>query len=177
MKSEARTSILPALRIGLAALAACALVLGCVAGAHQAQRSQDSTAVPAGSPADQLLTWQQEVAAADRAFAATMANRKLDEFASFLADDAVFLSPRSLHGKAQIVTAWKPYFGRGAAPFSWEAAHVEVLDNGTLALTSGPVRGSSGHIVGVYSSVWRRVGTDRWRVIFNVGTQTCSCAR
>src|SRR5262245_32176622 len=98
-----------------------------------------------------------EVAAAERAFAKTMADRDHAAFTSFLSDEAVFLPDGSAQrGKAAVAAAWKRFYEAPAPPFSWEPDRVEVLESGTLALSSGPVRDPQGNRVGTFNSVWRR---------------------
>lgn len=89
-----------------------------------------------GQTAEELAS---EVRTAEQTFAATMAERDLDAFVSHLADEAVFFTGKVLRGAEEIATAWSPFFEGAAAPFSWEPEQVEVLDSGTLALSSGPV--------------------------------------
>ena len=43
-------------------------------------------------------------------------------------------------GKAEVAAGWKRFFDGPQAPFSWEPDLVEVLGDGTLALSTGPVR-------------------------------------
>ena len=119
----------------------------------------------------------ETVADAERAFAASMAKRDLDAFASHLSSEAVFFSnpdgSRVLRGKNAIVDGWKRYFDGPAAPFSWSPDTAQVLDSGTLAMTTGPVRDENGKMTGRFSSVWRLEPDGRWRVIFDRG---CGCA-
>ncbi len=71
---------------------------------------------------------QQQVAATERAFARTMAERDHAAFTAFLAEDAIFVSePKTLRGKAEVAAAWKRFYDRPAAPFSWTSGQVEVL--------------------------------------------------
>ncbi|WP_229425011.1 hypothetical protein [Massilia sp. Se16.2.3] len=77
-------------------------------------------------------------------------------------------------GKEAVAVAWRPYFDKPDAPFSWEPDQVEVLDSGTLAFSSGPVRDPSGKQVGRFNSVWRLEGPGTWRVVFDRG---CDCGR
>ena len=73
----------------------------------------------------------------------------------------------------RIVDGWRRYFDGPEAPFSWGPENAEVLESGTLAMTTGPVRDGSGKITGRFSSVWRLEPDGRWRVIFD---RECSCA-
>lgn len=117
-----------------------------------------------------------EVTETERAFAKTMADRDHAAFASFLADETVFLSEtRTLRGKAQVADAWKRYYEGEKAPFSWEPERVEVLDSGGLALSSGPVYDPSGSRVGTFTSVWRREPSGKWRIVFDMGCPPCRC--
>src|SRR5262245_55503017 len=99
-----------------------------------------------------------QVTAAERAFAKTMANRDHAAFVSFLADEAVSVpdSGPALRGKQAVAAGWKRLYEGPQAPFSWDPDRVEVLDSGTLALSSGPVRDPQGNRAGTFNSVWRR---------------------
>jgi ketosteroid isomerase-like protein len=116
---------------------------------------------------------QQQVLEAERAFAQTMADRGLDAFATFVADDAVFFGRSVLRGKREVVEGWRGLFDGADAPFSWEPEEVEVLPSGGLAHSSGPVYNPAGERVGTFNSVWRLEPDGRWRVVFDKG---CSCA-
>jgi ketosteroid isomerase-like protein len=116
-----------------------------------------------------------QVRAAETGFAKTMATRDRDAFASYIADEALFFSNAGvLRGKAAVVTGWTAYFDGGRAPFSWEPETVEVLDSGTLALTSGPVRDPDGNQIGTFNSIWRRDADGRWKVVFDKGCPPCA---
>jgi ketosteroid isomerase-like protein len=72
-----------------------------------------------------------------------------------------------------VAEGWKPFFEGAAAPFSWEPETVEVLDSGSLALSSGPVRDPEGKQIGTFSSIWRREADGHWRVVFDKGCPVC----
>ncbi len=117
---------------------------------------------------------QHEVEATERAFAKTMADRDHAAFTSFLADETIFFGGKEpLRGKTQVATAWKPFFEKPAAPFSWEPAQVEVLDSGTLALSTGPVHGPDGKLIATFNSIWRREASGVWRIVFDKGSEVC----
>src|SRR5260370_39724838 len=83
---------------------------------------------------------QEQVRATERAFAKTMADRDHVAFGSYLAPEAVFFGANSvLRGSKQVSDGWKRMYEGAKAPFSWEPEQVEVLESGTLALSSGPV--------------------------------------
>lgn len=117
---------------------------------------------------------EQQVADTERAFAQTMADRDHGAFTSFLADEAIFFAGSdAIRGKQSIAAAWKPYYEAADAPFSWAPDLVEVLDSGTLALSSGPVYDPAGKVVGRFNSIWRRGESGGWRVIFDKGNNVC----
>jgi len=116
----------------------------------------------------------RQVMETERAFAKTMANRKYTKFASFVADEAVFFSgPSPLRGKQQVTDWWKRYYEKKEAPFSWEPEQVEVLDSGTLALSTGPVYDPKGRKIATFTSIWRREAPGVWRIVFDKGNEVC----
>ncbi len=126
--------------------------------------------------AQTVATLAAEVRAAESAFAATMAARDLDAFTAFIADEAVFVGGRgALRGAQAVREGWSPFFTGDDAPFAWQPELVEVLDSGTLALSSGPVFGPDGRRAGTFNSVWRREADGRWRVVFDKGCPPCDC--
>ena len=111
------------------------------------------------------------VEAREIAFAKTMADRDLDAFVSFLSQEAVFFNGNEpIRGREAIVAAWAPFYEGESAPFSWHPDTVEVLESGTLALSSGPVRSPSGEEVGRFNSIWRLETDGVWRVVFDKGS-------
>ena len=140
------------------ALAGLALLLACAAQAQQ--------------PTPEQL--RQQVEDTERAFAQTMADRDHDAFRTFLSEEAVFFSGSSpLRGRQQVADAWKPYFEGPDAPFSWEPETVVVLDSGTLALSTGPVRNPGGQRVATFNSIWRLEPNGEWRIVFDKGSSDC----
>lgn len=114
----------------------------------------------------------------ERAFAQSMADRNFDAFQTFIAAEAIFFTgPTPLRGKDQVVAGWKRFYDRPAAPFSWTPDNVEVLDSGTLALSSGPVRDPGGKVFARFTSIWRQEAPGVWRVIFDKGNDVCDCAK
>jgi ketosteroid isomerase-like protein len=121
---------------------------------------------------------QKQVAATERAFAKTMADRDHAAFTSFLADEAVFFSgPTPLHGKHAVAAWWKRFYEKPEAPFTWEPEQVEVLESGMLALSTGPVHSPQGKLIGRFTSIWRQDPPGTWRIIFDKGSEACDCAK
>ena len=82
-------------------------------------------------------------------------------------------APRVLRGRSAIVEGWKQFFDGPTAPFSWEPDIAEVLDSGSMALTSGPVFDPAGKLIGRFNSIWRLEPDGRWRVLFDRGAPVC----
>ena len=116
-----------------------------------------------------------QVRAAEISFAKSMADRNHAAFVSHLADEAVFFGRGVLRGKTAVAEGWKPLFEGAAAPFSWAPEKVQVLDSGTLGLSSGPVYDPGGKRTGTYNSIWRLESDGRWRIIFDNGCPPCDC--
>jgi ketosteroid isomerase-like protein len=130
------------------------------------------------SPPPSLAVLQQQVAAAETAFAKTMADRNHAAFATFLADDTVFFSgPKPLHGKAAVAAFWQRFYEKPEAPFSWKPEQVEVLDSGTLAISTGPVFAPGGKQIATFTSVWRLESGGVWRIVFDKGNDFCDCPK
>ena len=120
----------------------------------------------------------RQVFEAESAFAHTLAARDSRAFATYVAGDAVFFGGRGVQrGREAVVAAWRPFFEGPAAPFSWSPETVEVVDSGTLAFSSGPVRDPAGRQIGSFNSIWRREPDGQWRVVFDKGCPVCDCAR
>ena len=110
----------------------------------------------------------------ERAFARTMAVRDHAAFTKFLSEEAVFFSgPTPLRGRAAIAERWKRLYEKPEAPFSWEPEQVEVLDSGTLAISSGPVHDPAGKLIGRFNSIWRLESPGTWRIVFDKGEEVC----
>jgi ketosteroid isomerase-like protein len=123
-----------------------------------------------------LATLANQVRDTERAFAKTMADRDHAAFVSFLSDEAVFMGEGpALRGKQAVAAGWKRLYDAPRSPFSWEPEVVEVLDSGTLALSSGPVRDPQGKRVGTFNSIWRRDTNGAWKVVFDKGCPPCNC--
>jgi ketosteroid isomerase-like protein len=134
----------------------------CIAGYGLDARAQSAASV------------KDQVIATERAFAKTMADRDPSRFSQFISAEAVFFSGDTpLRGKAQVIATWSKYFKNPAAPFSWEPSKVEVLDSGTLALSSGPVKDPSGKLIGTFTSIWRLESGHTWRIVFDKGNEVC----
>ena len=145
-----------------AILAGLALLAGCAAVAQRATTAE----------------LQKQVTDAERGFARTMADRDYAAFTTYLADEAIFFSgPTPLRGKQAVAEHWRRFYEKPDAPFSWGPESVEVLDSGTLATSSGPVRDPAGKHFATFFSIWRLEAPGVWRIIFDNGSTVCDCAK
>ena len=127
--------------------------------------------------ADSNAGLARQVEATERAFAKTMADRDAAAFERFLSEETIFFSgEEALRGKRRVAQRWAKFFEGPEAPFSWEPDHVEVLDSGTLALSTGPVRNARGKLVARFSSIWRQESPGVWRIVFDRGSPVCDCS-
>ncbi len=128
-------------------------------------------AAAAPAPAIDTEALARQVADTERAFARSMADRRLADFTALLSEDAVFFgSQQKVHrGKAAVSAAWKGFFDGPKAPFSWEPDQVQVLADGTLALSTGPVRDPEGKLIARFNSIWRQEAPGVWRIVFDKG--------
>lgn len=124
----------------------------------------------AGAVAQDLETLRRQVWAAECEFAATMARRDLPAFERHLSESALFFTgPQPLRGKAAVAAGWRRFYESADAPFSWEPDQVEVLGDGTLAHSTGPVRSPKGELIGRFFSVWRMEPGGQWRIVMDRG--------
>ena len=112
----------------------------------------------------------RQVEAAERAFARSMAERDFAAFTALLSEQAVFFDGKAvLRGKAAVAAGWKPLFDGPKAPFSWAPDQVQVLADGTLALSTGPVLDPAGKPIARFNSIWRLDAPGAWRIVFDKG--------
>ena len=111
----------------------------------------------------------EEVRQAETGFAKAFADRDKARFFSFVAPDAVFISPLgTLRGKERVVERWSRFFdGVARAPFSWGPERVEVTSGGTVGFSMGPIYGEKGEHAGYYSSIWQKQGDGSWKIVFD----------
>jgi ketosteroid isomerase-like protein len=127
-------------------------------------------------PTPELPALEETVMATERAFAQTMVDRDHAAFATFLSDEAIFFSGETpIRGKAAVAADWAPFFEGSDPPFTWEPTQVQVLDSGTLALSTGPVYDPQGTVIANFNSVWRKEAPGVWRIVFDRGSPVCSC--
>ena len=123
-------------------------------------------------PSGEALT--KQVTDTEHAFARTMATRDYAAFVSFISEEAVFFTgDKPLRGRQQVAAWWKQYYEGAEPPFSWEPGQVVVLESGTLALSTGPVRNAKGELIATFTSIWRLEEPGKWRIVFDKGNKIC----
>ncbi len=133
-----------------------------------------ASAASSGKAPTSLDEARNQVRQAEQGFAAAMAARDLPAFASFIAEDAVFIGGgRPLRGKAAILATWQEFFKASVAPFSWQPEIVEVAASGSLGYSEGPVTSRDGSSALRYFSTWQLQPTGRWLVVFDNGYTVC----
>ncbi len=128
----------------------------------------------AGSTA--LADLADEVRCREIGFSVSAETRDAELFASFIDSDARFVGSSVTHGPAAIAEAWGAFLSEGGPTIKWRPQFVEVLEDGTLALTRGPYRminadenGEKTEHWGTFNSVWRLQSDGEWKVVFDAG--------
>lgn len=110
-------------------------------------------------------------------FSKSAEERNIEAFRSFIDADARFVSNTVLRGVDAVAEAWAVFFTEDGPSIRWRPQIIEVLDNGTLALSRGPYRvtakDADGNLVenwGTFNSVWRLNDDGEWRVVFDAGS-------
>ena len=127
-------------------------------------------------PPAELAAIVADVKAAETAFAKTMADRKLDQFTDFVAEDAVFVGRTMNIGRAMVVDKWSAFFKAPQAPFSWAPDAVAAAADGRTAISTGLARDPSGKVISRFTSIWRKDADGHWRVIADQGVDETDCS-
>lgn len=119
---------------------------------------------------------REAVMCAEVSFSRAAERREPDTFAAFLDEEARFVSGEVLRGPEAIVAAWSGFFAADGPGIRWRPAIVEVVADGTLAISRGTYRirgadrdGNAAETWGTFNSVWRRNAQGEWRVLFDAG--------
>lgn len=147
--------------------------LRCIAGIAGLLLS--GTAVPEPVVNDETLV--EQVRCVEIAFAESVANGDVDAFARLVHADARFAGSGVMRGRDEILRAWAVFFEHDGPAITWRPEVVEVLEQGTLALSRGPYRvqaadadGNVSEEWGTYNSVWQKQADGAWQIIFDAGS-------
>jgi ketosteroid isomerase-like protein len=125
-------------------------------------------------------TNKEALMAADRAFDAATADRKLAGFSSFLAENASTLRADEpvVRGKQAMVEDWKPLLEDQSLSLRWHPISAEISKSGDLGYTIGvsaatrtDKAGSRLVGSGKYLTLWRMQKDGSWKVEFDTGVQ------
>lgn len=119
---------------------------------------------------DSVSGLREQVVQTEIAFARSMKDHDFKAFKSFISPEAIFLSSKgALRGPKQVADWWKRFFDKPQAPFSWEPQTVEIINSGTLALSTGPVFDPDGKQIATFTSIWRLETAGKWHILFDKG--------
>jgi ketosteroid isomerase-like protein len=111
---------------------------------------------------------------ADQDWASATAARNLDQFMSFIHDDAYMcdLSGKWMHGKDAIKADWTKALADPTFKLSWTAESAEVSKSGDVGYTRGSFSGSQGNdtFSGSYATVWKKDKDGKWRVAVDIAS-------
>ena len=114
-------------------------------------------------------------------FSQSVENQDIEVFRSFIDADARFVGGSVSQGVDQVAKAWSVFFTMNGPTIKWRPQIIQVLENGTLALSRGPYKSESvdedGNSVenwGTFNSVWRLNDDGKWRVVFDAGSPAAS---
>ena len=80
------------------------------------------------------------VLCAEVGFSRTVENRDFDAFMAFLDPEVRFVTGRISRGSEEVGQGWAGFFKDDGPKMRWRPSIVEVVSNGTLAISRGPYR-------------------------------------
>jgi len=111
---------------------------------------------------------------ADQDWAKSVADKNLDQFMSFIGDDAYMcdLTGKWMHGKDTIKADWTKPLADPSFKLSWTVESADVSKSGDLGYTRGSFAGSGGSdtFSGSYTTVWRKDKDGKWRVAVDIAS-------
>jgi ketosteroid isomerase-like protein len=129
-------------------------------------------------PALAIADVENDVRCREIAFSQSVESQDADAFASFIDSDARFVGGSVQRGAEAVIQAWSVFFGDGAPKITWRPQFIEVLEDGTLALSRGPYRmitadaeGVSTEHWGTFNSIWRKQADASWKIVFDAGNE------
>lgn len=131
----------------------------------------------APTPVLDLEAEREAVLQADRDFAEAVAERGVEAWVSYFAEDGVMLTTTGeVRGHVAIRELMTPAFESPGFALSWTPAFAEVSEGGDLAYTFGTyertvtdAEGTLGTTRGRYVTIWRKQTDGTWKVVFDMG--------
>ena len=127
---------------------------------------------PSGARGAKQERLQKQLRDADLAFAKQTAERRLDGWMDFFAEDATTIHDgKTVVGKDALRRYYEPVFADKNFSLSWTPTRAEVSDDGTLGYTYGDYEAKTGADTsrGMYVTAWRRMH-GRWMVVLDLGS-------
>ncbi len=120
---------------------------------------------------------RQQLMDADTAFAKATAERGLDGWLSWFADDAqINARPAPIQGKEALRKHYSKMFSQPGFAIRWNPLFAEASKDGTLGYTFGQAEVESRNAKGEvqksdarYVSVWKRQKDGSWKVVTDIG--------
>jgi len=111
---------------------------------------------------------------ADQDWAKSVADRNVDQFMSFIGDDAYMcdLSGKWMHGKDAIKADWTKALADPTFKLSWTVDTADVSKDGNMGYTRGSFQGGQGNtsFSGSYATVWHKEKDGKWRVAVDIAS-------
>jgi ketosteroid isomerase-like protein len=126
--------------------------------------------------AAELEVVRHEVLCAEVRFSRAVENRDFGDFLASLDPEARFVTGQVSRGPDEIGQGWAGFFKTDGPRIRWRPLIVEVVANGTLAISRGPYRmttidenGDPVQVWGTFNSTWRLNAQGEWKVLFDAG--------
>jgi len=122
----------------------------------------------------------EQLKQADLAFARATAERRLEGFSSFLAEDVMSIRPNTpvVQGRKALADRWATMLNDPATSITWQPLEAVISDAGDMGFTvgsyevakSGP-QGRSVAGTGKYITIWKKQPDGSWKVAYDSGVQ------
>ena len=128
----------------------------------------------AAQPAGARRQAEAAMLKADRDFNQAMADRDMNRFLAFVAEDATFNTNR---GREAVGKAWAPFFAPDGPRITWAPTKAESLVAGDVGYTVGTwerhTKAADGTMKithGQYLTVWQKQKDGSWQAAFDTGS-------
>ena len=120
---------------------------------------------------------EDDVRCREIGFSQSVEAQDMAAFVSYIDADARFVSDSVARGPEAIAAGWQVFFADYGPKIRWRPQFIEVLEDGTLALSRGPYRmvttdedGKQSEHWGTYNSIWRLQSDGSWKIVFDAGS-------
>ena len=133
--------------------------------------------VAVSSLAEKKATSPDALMKADRDFDRVTAEKGIDGWVSFFAEDGMQLTPEgNIKGHQAIRAYMGPAFARPGFSLRWKPTFADIADSGDLGYTTGTyesrgidAQGNPVVRTGRYVSIWKKQKDGSWRVVLDTG--------